>query len=279
MIPVRHAAPCPIVPRLLRLKEAREHAREAAPAVARLLGCTTLPLSVLQATEKSQTYAFVVSGTRLVAKVHTDPQAMRREKLGLMLFRGGPVPDLVASSDDRGLLVMTWSAGRPFQVGRDTLSLVVSSLVRLHMAARRNLAVVSASQVRRHELRTALAQADAGAAHDLLLACAKLWGEHHVPVAVADLKPEHVLVERDVCTFVDLETTSVGCSELHDLLSLVDFASDLSTFWVQWRSELADRYVRAAQLASGATSAALTEAMKLYEEVYLGTAPDDVVPR
>ena len=276
----RHVARRSVILRVLSSKEAEEHALEAAPAVAQLLGCAASPLSVLQATEKSQTYAFTASGTRLVAKVHADPCAMRREKLGLMLFRGGPVPDLVASSDDRRLLVMTWSDGRPFKASLDPLSLVVSSLARLHEAARRNLNLVNASQRQHHGLRAALArEADAGPARRLALACATLWGEDHVPVAVADLKPEHVLVARDACNLVDLETTSVGCSELHDLLSLVQFASDPQTFWTQWERGLAAVYLQAARLKPSASVAALTEAMRIYEQTYSAIRGGDAMHR
>lgn len=272
MTPSRHLARHPVVPRVLAPAEVEAGIARVAPWIARVLESPVSSLEVLQATEKSQVYAFAARGVALVAKIHTDPAAWHREKLGLMLFRGGPVPQLVAVAEEVGLLVMTRLAGRAFEVGRDPLPAVVSALALLHRVGRSNLALVAASGRRPEDPPASDDSAYAKRMRALMADCKPLWGPGHVPVAIADLKPEHVIVALARCGFVDLETVSVGCSELYDLLSLVDFCSDPATFWRQWRGGLAERYLAHAGLGPSATPALLTRAMEQYEAAMVGAS-------
>lgn len=201
-------------------------------------------LEEIRATRKSQIYAFRRDGHALIAKRHELPVNWRREYQAYLLFRGGPIPDLIRADERSGLLILSHEGSTHFDAQRHSHGKLVRSVALLHRAAARNLEVVMANvESGAATDRTAVAPEQHWPA-EFASEVAAIWGDAHVPVSIADLKPGHVLVGKDEYRIIDLETTMIGRPELYDLLCVMNFFESRRCFVDAWDSELADIYIR-----------------------------------
>jgi hypothetical protein len=218
-------------------------------------------LSIMQATNKSQVYVFELGCERVVAKFFEKTKDFECEVGGYLLWRGGPIQRLIYQNIKEKLLITSFANGKPFEHSMHSAAAVAKGLGHLHLAAQRNFERLPTHL--RSQRTVGFLRAKARGNHSTLLdAWMRLVGEEYVPIALGDLKPEHALIHRGICNFVDLETTCVGQLQLHDLLCLSNFVNCSNPFFYFWRNNLSDEYIKASGLGTrGVTSDLLTQVL------------------
>jgi aminoglycoside phosphotransferase (APT) family kinase protein len=165
----------------------------------------------------------------------------QREYRAYLLFRGGPVPNLLYSDQESGLLILSHQ-GEQFDRRRHSASEAVESLALLHRTAADNLkAILIANEDTALSNSIALAK-NRFRTRAMAAEITAVWGEDYVPISLGDLKPEHVLVHTDGYCFVDLETAVIGRPEVFDLLCLMNLYESVEQFSRLWERELSERY-------------------------------------
>ena len=204
---------------------ARERRRCSALLASAGLGALSTTLSPLRASAASQVYR----AGELIVKVHADPAAFARELAASRALAGTPyVPVVHRIVPASRMFVLEDVGTTPLH---DVRALAVA-LGRIHAIASAKTAGCSLGSLVRHPPPPWVV--DAEAYRDALALAICRRGSMHVPVAIGDLKPEHVLRRVDgSVVLIDFETFTPGRFEEIDLLSLANFGP------VDWHDVLA----------------------------------------
>lgn len=149
------------------------------------------------------------SNTRVVIKRHLDRQHYEAEIGGYLVFRGGPVAQVLHSDADRQMIILSYMQGRAPRANSQDLSKVIKAYASMHAAAVSNLAIGW-----QHGQQDAL---------DSCCSSGISPGLERHPVSVGDVKPEHIIITLEGARVVDLETWSLQRTVWFDVLSLTRF--------------------------------------------------------
>lgn len=149
------------------------------------------------------------SNTRVVIKHYLDRQHYEAEIGGYLVFRDGPVAQVLHSDANRQLIVLNHLPGRAPRPTREDLSKVIHAYASMHAAAVSNLTL-------------AWPDAQGGELDSCCSADARPVLERH-PVSIGDVKPEHIIITQEGARIIDLETWSLQRTVWFDILSLTRF--------------------------------------------------------
>ncbi|MBN3731723.1 hypothetical protein [Burkholderia sp. Tr-20390] len=146
------------------------------------------------------------TGREVVIKKYLEADGFENEKAGYLLFRGGPISDLIEVLPGDGILILSKVDGSYFYPSEENLERAIHSYAWLHARAISNIRQACASKM------------------DIVVDCcwSELEADSHEcqAISVGDVKSEHLLMSGDKFVIVDLETYSFGRSVWFDILSL-----------------------------------------------------------
>lgn len=149
------------------------------------------------------------SNTRVVIKHYLDRQHYEAEISGYLVFRGGPMGQVLHSDANRQLIILSHLPGRAPRATQEDLSKVIQAYALMHAAAVSNLAF-GWQYAQGAELDSCCS------AH-----ARPVLGRH--PVSIGDVKPEHIIITQEGVRIIDLETWSLQRTVWFDILSLTRF--------------------------------------------------------
>ncbi|AXI61426.1 hypothetical protein DLD99_13415 [Pseudomonas kribbensis] len=168
------------------------------------------PLELMTQSMKSLVWSSQIagSGARVVVKRYVEAFQYQSEIGGYLIFRGGPIAQVLHHDAVRQTIVFSHLTGRPPHKSVSDLNLAICAYASMHEAAMANISLGSE-----------------GIAQDRD-SCSSGWGRAECiryPVSVGDVKPEHVIVTREGARIIDLETWSLQRTVWFDVLSLARF--------------------------------------------------------
>ncbi|WP_044875313.1 hypothetical protein [Pseudomonas sp. LFM046] len=200
-------------------------------ALTQLLAERYCNLRLISQTTKSMVCAGECRASRgqVMVKRYFDARAYAAEVTGYLLFRGGPIAEVLHQDPAFGVIVLRQLSGRFFLPTRSDLMRAVAAYAALHTQALANIRLAFGDRWKPIFVDPCLS------------ASADLAAIDSQGVSVGDGKPEHLIIDDHAVFVIDLETHSLRRSVWFDILFLGRFMGGLDAF-SQGLAELVKQY-------------------------------------
>lgn len=201
-------------------------------------------ITTKQATEKSQVYFVHTKNCIFVAKFHKYSINFRRELQGYLLLRGSYIPKIICYCEKKKIIIISYEFGTIFKESLDSLKELTKSIAFIHNSFHSNIKIFPRKLQNKFTLNSISIKENRINWRHFLLKYIELWGGEHISASLADIKPEHIIVNNRNYCFIDLETFMIGRPEVHDLLCLMNFVESKEYFVDVWKKSLSEIYTK-----------------------------------